>query len=265
MSNQPIALVTGASSGIGKCFAALLAERGYDLVIVARRAERLEALAEELNSEFGAGVEVLGADLSDPAALRKVEARLESGGVDLLVNNAGIGDIAPFADQERDVHARMIAVNVTALTRLAHAAVGPMRKAGRGAIINVASGFAFDFMPGASVYAASKAFVVQLTRVLDLELSAEGLRFQALVPGLTRTELGGALESGFFDNFPAEMVMEPEAVVRASLAGLGLGELLCLPRMEDTSQLAEVEAAYRAIGTSPDHNRLASRYSPKGE
>jgi len=178
----------------------------------------------------------------------------------MLVNNAGIGDIAPFADQARSIHERMIAINVTALTRLAHAAVQPMRRARRGSMINVASGFAFDFMPGASVYAASKAYVVQLTHVLAAELGDEGLRFQALIPGLTRTELGGALDSGFFDRFPAELVSSPEAVARASLAGLGLGELVCFPRLGDMGQWEQVYAAIRAIGRSPEHNKIASRY-----
>src|SRR5690606_6804421 len=133
---------------------------------------------EELRSRFGVEVEVLVADLADPEGLRSVERRLERPDISLLVNNAGLGDIAHFAEQDRDAHERMIAVNVTALTRLAHAAVQAMRRQGRGAIVNVASGFAFDFMPGASVYAASKAYVVQFTRVLHAELAEEGLQFQ---------------------------------------------------------------------------------------
>lgn len=261
MSKMGTALVTGASSGIGEAFAEVLAEKGRNLVIVARRQARLEGKAEELRSRFGVEVEVLVADLADPEGLRSVERRLESPDISLLVNNAGVGDIAHFAEQDRDAHERMIAVNVTALTRLAHAAVQEMRRQGRGTIVNVASGFAFDFMPGASVYAASKAYVVQFTRVLHAELAEEGLQFQALVPGLTRTELGGALDSGFFDNFPPEMVMSAQAVARASLAGLELGELLCFPRTEDTSPVAGVEAAYRQLGRTPDHNRLASRYA----
>jgi len=255
------ALITGASSGIGAAFAKVLAEDGYDLVLVARRRDRLEAAAADLSARFDIDVEVLAADLAETDDLRKVERRLEGhDDIALLVNNAGIGDIAPFADQAREVHARMIAVNVTALTLLAHAAVQSMRKAGRGTIVNVASGMSFEFMPGASVYAASKAYVLQLTRVLDLELADSGLQFQALIPGLTRTELGGAHENGMFDRFPPEMVMSAEAVARSSVAALSLGELICFPRLEDISAVDQIQGAYRALGTSPDHNRVASRY-----
>lgn len=255
------ALVTGASSGIGEAYAVELARRGHDLVLVARRVERLRALAERLQRDHGVAVEVLPADLADPEDLHRVEARLDrSDDIGLLINNAGVGDVAPFVDQQRDVHARMMAVNVVALTRLAHAAIPQMLARGGGTVINVASGFAFDFMPGASVYAASKAFVVQLTHVLDAELGARGIRFQALVPGLTRTELGGAAVSGFFDQFPPEIVMEPDVLVKASLAGLDLGELVCFPRLPDATEYDRVHAATRAVGRTPAHNHVAERY-----
>lgn len=259
MERQGKALVTGASSGIGAAFAQELAARGWDLLLVARRVDRLEALAERLRAEQGVDVEVLPADLADPDDLHAVEARLDKGrDIDLLVNNAGIGDIALFVEQQRAVHERMIALNVLALTRLAHAAIPAMVERGKGAVINIASGFAFDFMPGVSVYAATKAFVVQFTHVLQAELAPQGLRFQALVPGLTRTELGG--DSAFFDQFPPEIVMEPRALVQASLAGLDLGELVCIPRLADISDYERTHAALRAIGKTPPHNRAAERY-----
>jgi len=254
-------LVTGASSGIGAAFAAELAARGRDLLLVARRVDRLEALAARLQADHGVEVEILAADLADPEALRRVEQRIEHGGdIDFLINNAGIGDIALFAEQQRDVHERMIAVNIVALTRLTHAVVPQMAARGTGTIINIASGFAFDFMPGASVYAATKAYVVQFTHVLDAELAPQGLRFQALVPGLTRTGLGGAEESGFFDQFPPDSVMEPDVLVKASLAGLELPELICIPRLADVAAHDRAHAAMRAVGQSPPHNRVADRY-----
>lgn len=255
------ALVTGASSGIGAAFAEVLAGQGCDLVLVARRRDRLELAKRDLSTRFDVDVEMLVADLADEADLRMVEHRLaEQNDIGLLVNNAGIGDIASFADQSREIHARMIAVNVHALTMLAHAAVRSMRAVRRGTIINVASGLAFDYFAGASVYAATKAYVVQLTRILDLELAGAGLKFQALIPGLTRTGLGGADESGFFDRIPPERVMSPEAVARASLASLAIGETLCFPRIEDLSEVEKIQAAYRALGAGSDHNRVASRY-----
>ena len=254
-------LVTGASSGIGKAFAEALAARGHDLVLVARRTDRLDDLADKLRKEHGISVETLVADLAETDGLHRVEARIEhAGDIAMLINNAGIGYIAPFAEQTRAMHERMIVINVLALTRLAHAVVTPMVARGRGTIINVASGFSFDFMPGASVYAASKAYVAQLTQVLHAELSAQGLRFQALIPGLTRTELGGAATSGFFDQFPPQMVMEPGPLVCASLAGLELGEVVCVPRLADVEEWEMASAAIRAVGRSPEHNRIASRY-----
>lgn len=257
------ALVTGASSGIGAAFGEELAARGWDLVLVARRVDRLESLADRLRSEHGVDVEVLAADLADPENLHIVEARLEQGrDVDLLVNNAGIGDIAIFVDQTRGMHERMIAINVLAPTRLAHAALPAMVERGGGAVINIASGFAFDFMPGVSVYAATKAYVVQFTHVLNAELASKGVRFQALIPGLTRTELGG--DSAFFDQFPPEIVMEPRALVQASLAGLDLGELVCVPRLADISDYERTHAALRAVGKTPPHNKAASRYRLEG-
>lgn len=257
------ALITGASSGIGASFADVLAEAGADLIVVARRRDRLQEKAAQLEKAHGVSVEVLAADLSNSADLEKVEQRLEKGDVGLLVNNAGLGDLGAFVELDRAIHERMLAVNVLALTRLAHAAAQAMVKAGTGTIINVASGMAFQLLPGAAVYSGTKAFVVQFTQALDLELKDKGLTFQALVPGLTRTELGGAHESGFFDNFPAELVMGPEAVARASLKGLELGELVCFPRLEDLAKWDTASEAIKAIGRDPQHNRVASRYGVK--
>lgn len=261
MSNRTKALVTGASSGIGAAFAAELAARGRDVVLVARRIDRLEAMAAELRARYLVVVEVIRADLAEPGGMRQVEARLEGcGDVDLLVNNAGIGDIAPFVVQERGVHEKMIGVNMTAPTRLAHAALPAMIERGEGAVINVASGFAFDYMPGAGVYAGTKAYLVQLTHVLAAELEGTGVKVQALVPGLTRTELGGERGNEFFDQFPAGMVMEPDTLVKASLAGLDLGERVCIPSMADASGLEASLDAIRAIGASSAQNIPAARY-----
>ncbi len=254
--------MTGASSGIGAAFARVLAEDGYGVVLVARRKDRLAALATHLSTQFGIEAEVLAADLTKRPDLQRVERRLEDNDdIGLLVNNAGVGDIMPFADQSREAHSGVIALNVNAVASLAHAAVQPMRRAGEGVIINVASGLSFEYTAGASVYAATKAFVLHLTRALDLELADAGLKFQALVPGLTRTALGGADKSGFFDQIPSHRVMSPEAVARASLASLILGKLVCFPRIEDISNVEQIQRAYRELGTSPNDNRVASRYT----
>ena len=261
MARRDRALVTGASSGIGAAYAALLARRGYDLVLVARREARLRALAARIEAETGAATEVLPADLADGASLRDVEERIATANdINLLVNNAGVGDISHFVDATSDAHERMIQINVVALTRLCHAAIPGMIGRGGGVIVNIASGFSFDFIAGAAVYAGSKAYVAQFTQVLDAELADKGMRFQALIPGLTRTELGGAGDTAFFDQFPPEMVMSPEDLVAASLAGLDLGELVCVPRLPDPADWARASAAIRAVGRTPPTNKPAARY-----
>lgn len=253
-------LVTGASSGIGEAFAVALARRGHDLVLVARRADALDRLAARLRSEFGVSVEVLVADLADPADLPTVEARLAGGDVGLLINNAGMGSLEGFLDIEPAAHEMMIAINVTALTRLTYAAARAMKAAGRGTIVNVASGIAFNILPTAAVYAGTKGFVSQFTQAIAEEMADSGVRFQLLVPGLTRTNLGGAEESGLFDLFPAEMVQSPEAVAEAGLAGLELGEIVCIPRLENYAQWEAARDAIRAVGVDPPGNAVASRY-----
>lgn len=253
-------LVTGASSGIGEAFAAALAKRGHDLVLVARRKPLLAALADRLATEYGVSVEVFEADLADPAHVIRVEQRLARGDIGLLVNNAGIGGLDPFLEADPAVYDQMIAVNVIALTRLSRAAALAMTTAGEGAIINVASGISFNVLPAASVYAGTKAYVAQFTQALDAELSGSGIRIQALIPGLTRTNLGGAEDLGMFEKFPPEMVQSPDVVAEASLAGLKLGEVVCIPRLEDYSRWETARDAIRAIGADPAGNAVASRY-----
>jgi len=254
-------MVTGASSGIGAAFADLLAARGHDLVLIARREAALEARAARLREDHGIEVEVITADLATREGMRIAEDRLATGDISMLINNAGIGDLRHFAEADRDSHERMIDLNVTALSRLTHAAVAAMLPRAEGTIVNVASGLSFNIVPGAAVYTGTKGFVSQFTQALAAELADSGLRFQLLVPGLTRTNLGGAEGNGLFDQFPEEMVQSPEAVAQASLAGLALGELVCLPRLEDYSRWESARDATRAIGVDPPHNRTASRYA----
>ena len=182
---MPRALVTGASSGIGDTFARRLAAAGHDLIVVARDEDRLRALAADCS---GVEVEVLGADLASPEALAAVEARLDSGDVDLLVNNAGFGTTGRFWELPVDEEAREIAVNVTALTRLSGAALPKMVARGSGGVINVASIAAFSPTPGTATYGATKAYVLSFTQALREELRGTGVKALALCPGLTKTE-----------------------------------------------------------------------------
>lgn len=183
--------MTGASAGIGEAMARLLAAEGVDLVVVARDQARLEALAAELSAAHaGVDVEVLVADLSDPAALAKVEARVADGErpVDLVVNNAGFGTYGDFADLDIDGEEREIAVNVVALVRLTHAALGAMLARGRGAVLNVSSVAGLQATPGNATYGASKAFVASFGEAVAGELAGTGVTLTTVLPGFTRTE-----------------------------------------------------------------------------
>jgi uncharacterized protein len=193
MNNSPsmgIALITGASSGIGAVYADRLAKRGYDLVLVARDAARLEALAARVASETGRAATPLPADLNDKADLARVEGTLRGEpNVTLLVNNAGISSVASLLDADVDEMDEMIALNVTALTRLTYAAAPAFVARGGGTIINIASvlGISPETLNG--VYGATKAYVLALTHSLQHELAAKGLRIQAVLPGATATDL----------------------------------------------------------------------------
>jgi short-subunit dehydrogenase len=249
------ALITGASSGIGAAYARRLARDGVDLVLVARRRDRLEALATELS---GVAVEVLVADLETEEDLETVEARLAAGpDIDMLVNNAGFGVYGPLAEADADQLVAMIALNVTALTRLTVAAVKAMSPRGSGTIVNVASGLAFLVQPANAAYGGTKAYVVNFTRSLAMDAGAAGLSVQALTPGLTRTEFGGGHG---FDRFPPERVMSPEDLVDASIRGLELGEVVCIPALPDYADYLAAEAAQRTVGSQASSRQTAARY-----
>jgi short-subunit dehydrogenase len=224
-----LALVTGASSGIGEAFARRLAGDGHDLVLVARSADALAALASELRRGSGAAVECLVADLTSGPDLRRVEARVRAApAFDLVVNNAGIGSAGPFAGQEADREEEQILLNVVALTRITHAAVSAMLPRGQGAIINVSSLAGMGPYPFTATYGATKAFVNSLTEALAEELRGSSVRVQALCPGFTRTRFQerAGVDPGTVPRFAW---MTAEAVVDASLASLARGELVCVP------------------------------------
>lgn len=189
MNAPALAMVTGASSGIGKSFAEALAARGTDLVLVARNAARLEEIAAELRARHGRDVSVIVADLEKPEELALVEKRLhEDARIDLLVNNAGYGVTGGFADLPIDRSQGQIDCNIVALTRLAHAALSTMKPSRRGGIINIASGAAFMPTPAIAVYCATKAYVVNFSLALNEELKGHGVRCLVVCPGFTRTE-----------------------------------------------------------------------------
>jgi len=247
---QPVvhrALVTGASSGIGAAFAERLAREGYDLILVARRRDRLERLAERLQSLYGRTSDVLVADLAQSGDLRAVEERAaHDPTLELLVNNAGFITFNPVAQHDVDLLETMITVHVTALVRLTCAALPGMIARGHGAIINVASAAAFFTVPDTfATYAATKAFVTTFTRGVHEEVRACGVRVQALCPGYTRSELFES--AGASDGMPPDATMPAEALVGASLAGLQRGEVVCVPSLDDLALLTKLTEIQDAI------------------
>jgi hypothetical protein len=265
-SARPRAAVTGASSGIGAAFARRLARDHYDLLLVARRRERLEALARHLQEAHAVRVDVIAADLVEPGELQMVEKRIAGEeALELLVNNAGFGAYMPFVALDPDRAEDLIRVQVLAVTRLARAALPGMIARGRGAIINVSSRLAFSAslpsppLPRRAVYAATKAYINTFTQILHDELKGTGVRVQALCPAIVRTEFHEQMGRDP-NQFPPDKVMTPEDVVDASLAGLELGEVLCLPTLDNPDHLARLSQAEQQLLRDSDTGSVAPRY-----
>jgi len=244
------ALVTGASSGIGKAFAERLAAAGTDLVLVARNRQRLEELATQLRAAHAREVEVLAADLENRDELARVESRLrDRQDVDLLVNNAGFGHTGAFAALPLERSQAQIDCNITALTRLSYAALQTMRKAGRGAILNVASGAAFMPTPNLSVYAATKAYVVSFTHGLHEEAKRFGVTVSAVCPGFTRTEFQ-ARANYDSNHVPSFAWQTPEAAADEALAALQAHKVVCIPGLQNKITMALLGFVPRATLTN---------------
>jgi uncharacterized protein len=227
-SSRARALVTGASSGIGAAFAVRLARDGSDLIIVARNRARLEEQARHLRADHGVEVEVLPADLTEPAELRVVEKVIEDAHLDLLVNNAGFGTAGAFAELDAAKEEEEIRLNVLALVRLTRVALPGMLARNRGAIINVSSMAGLQAAPYNATYGATKAFVNSFTEALSEEVRGTAVRVQALCPGFTRTEFQD--RAGIdVSSIPSFAWMTADAVVDASLAALHRGDIVCIP------------------------------------
>jgi short-subunit dehydrogenase len=258
--SKGVALVTGASSGIGAVYADRLARRGYDLILVARSTERLSALGDHLAKETGRKVETVTADLNDPADLAWVEDRLRGDPrITLLVNNAGVGATAPLLDSDVDDMTRLITLNAIAPTRLAYAAAPAFVARGRGAIVNIASIVAITPETLNGVYGASKAFVLALTQSLQHELSDKGVRVQAVLPGATATDFwrdaGKPVEE-----LPSAIVMSAEDLVDAALVGFDRGEVVTIPPLADEADWNAYEGARQAMMGRLSASTPAARY-----
>ena len=238
-----VALITGASAGLGVDFARQLSARGYRLVLAARRKDRLEALAKELGKARAVAI-----DLSKANAAAKLMADIEAHGetVDLLVNNAGFGLIGKFAELDARREREMIDLNVGSLTDLCRAVVPAMIKRKSGAILNVASTAAFQPGPKMAVYFATKAFVLHFSEALHEELKPHGIKVTCLCPGPTRTEFGdiaGFGGNGLFD----KVAMDSPAVVEAGLKALDRNHAVVVPGLANKLGAASTRFAPRKV------------------
>lgn len=260
--SRKLALITGASSGIGRAYAQRLARDGWDLAVVARRRDRLEALAAELTTAHGCAVDVIAADLADAAQLQSLVSAVSRMPLSLLVNNAGLGHYMPFLELPPGIAQELVSLNVLAPTLLCRAALPGMVQRGDGAVVNVASLLAYSGpveppnLPRRAVYSGTKAYLVTFTQILARELDGTAIRAQVVCPGVVRTE--------FHDRQGIDMSgaprMEPESVVEASLRGLDLGEVVCIPGAEDLAALERIAAAQRDLMRWTRQPQAAARY-----
>ncbi|MDQ0042487.1 SDR family NAD(P)-dependent oxidoreductase [Variovorax boronicumulans] len=258
------ALITGASSGIGAVYADRLARRGFDLVLVARNGDRLQALAARLTAETGRKIETIAADLTDKKDIARVEAAIRTNReLTLLVNNAGVGATAPLLASDIEKMEEMIAINVNALTRLTYAAVPGFVARGAGTLVNIASIVAVSPETLNGVYGGSKAFVLALSQSLQHEVGDKGVRVQAVLPGATATEFWGI--AGLpVQHLPSAIVMSAEDMVDAALAGLDQGEKVTIPSLPSQDEWDAFDAARRAMSGRISSSLPAARYGVKG-
>ncbi|MEE7506838.1 SDR family oxidoreductase [Methylobacterium mesophilicum] len=258
-STKGLAVVTGASAGIGAVYADRLARRGYDLLLVARNDERLQALADRLTRETGRKVEPFKADLGRKHDLARLEARLrEDASITMLVNNAGIGSVASTLQADVETMDAMIQLNITALTRLTYAVAPAFVARGSGTIINISSvvGIAVEMLNG--VYSASKSYVLSFGHALQKDLADKGVRVQTVLPGATATEFWDV--AGYAAQKTSAITMSAADLVDAALAGLDQGELVTIPGLQDAADWTRWEEDRRAISAKFNNARPSARY-----
>jgi uncharacterized protein len=257
-----LAMVTGASSGIGEAFAERLAEDGWDLVLVARRRDRLEEVAERLTGAHGVAARVVDADLADQDQLEALRAQAAELPLGMLVNNAALAHYMPFATLPAGEARELVQLNVLAPVLLTQAVTAGMVERGQGAVINVASLLAFsgswdaEHLPKRAVYAASKSFLVSFSQILAGELRDSGVRVQVVCPGLVRSEFH--TRQGV--DMSAVPRMEPRSVVQASLHDLERGIVVSIPGSEDDAALRAIDDAAASLVPTTRAVELPERY-----
>ncbi|HEY0492233.1 MAG TPA: SDR family NAD(P)-dependent oxidoreductase [Candidatus Dormibacteraeota bacterium] len=257
------ALITGASAGIGAALAEALAARGDDLILVARRRDRLEEMQRSLGTRYRVSVDLLRADLTKAEDLDRVEAAIESdSSLGLVVNNAGFAGYRPFKDLDPGVADDLIGLHVRAVMRLSRAALPGMLKRQSGAIVNIASLLAFSGslptnpLPARATYAGAKAFIVVFTQLLATELAETGVRAMVVCPGIVATEFHTVAGMGG----PLPGSMSAEDVALATLRGLDAGEVLCIPGLEETERISSANDAQGKLMLAGNKPLLAARY-----
>jgi short-subunit dehydrogenase len=261
MSSSPkgIALITGASTGIGAIYADRLAKRGYDLILVARNEQRLNEVAEHLHARTGVNVTPLAADLNDKVGLARIEMVLrEDSGITMLVNNAGVGSVASILQADVDKMQAMIELNITALTRLTYAVAPAFVARGTGTIINISSvvGIAVENLNG--VYSASKSYVLSFGHSLQKDLADKGVRIQTVLPGATATEFWDV--AGYAPQKTSEITMQAADLVDAALVGLDAGESVTIPGLHETEAWTRWEHERREMSAKFRNPKPAPHY-----
>jgi len=261
--NKGFALITGASTGIGAVYAQRLAARGYDLVLVARNAAKLDELAVRIREEHRRTVEVVVADLTAQSHLARVEEILRHDSrVTMLVNNAGIGGVSSTLEADPVKMSEMIALNVDALMRLTLAAAPGFVARGQGTIINVASivAIAPEILNG--VYGGTKAFVLAFSQNLSSQLAGKGVRVQVVMPGATATDFWD-LAGTPLANVPKQILMSTSDMVDAALTGLDMGEFATIPALPNAADWDAFEKARQALMPNLSRQAPADRYHRK--
>lgn len=263
-SSKKTAVVTGASSGIGAVYADRLATRGFDLVLVARRGDRLKALASALAEKHGINVRTLVADLEKEADVASVEEILTSDdSIQMLVNNAGVARLSALADTSVDVSLSQIALNIVSLTRLTHAVLPAFVARNQGTIINIASVLAVHSWEISSVYSGTKSYVLAFSRGIQDELAKaeSNVKLQVVLPASTATEIWSESVSGIpLSALSQDTIMSTENCVDAALAGLDNGENITFPSVEDQNLWSEYDSARGALFAATQTGKPASRY-----
>lgn len=257
-TNASTALITGASSGIGAVYADRLGRRGNDLVLVARRVERLQALASELEDKYGISAEVLPADLSTDVGIELVERRLEQDSdIGILINNAGIPAGGPISRASAEEIDRLINVNVRAVARLAAKSAAIMRRRNNGAIVNIAS--VVGLMPEATLglYGPTKSFVISLSQNLQAEVANSGVYVQAVLPAATRTDIWANAGLNADD---IEGLMDVGDLVDAALSGFDQRELVTIPSLDEGGRWEKFETQRHEIVANVANATPATRY-----